>query len=218
VRALAADPGVAEVHAFSRNAGSSESKVYHHRCNTTDQDSIESAFRSVGGPFHVVLNATGLLHGDGLKPEKSWQHLDAEQMAQIFQVNTIGPVLVAKAALPLLAKDEKAVFAAISARVGSIGDNRLGGWLTYRASKAALNQALKTLSIELRRKHPEAICVGLHPGTVDTGLSKPFQGGVPEGKLFTPEYSAGSMLDVIDKLNAQSSGKCFAYDGSEIPP
>ena len=138
-------------------------------------------------------------------------------METAFRVNTIGPALVAKHFLPLLASDAKSVFAALSARVGSIDDNELGGWYAYRASKAALNMVIKTLSIELARRNPRALCVGLHPGTVDSRLSKPFQGGVPEGKLFQPAAAARALLTVLDGLSSGDSGALFAWDGTRIP-
>ena len=137
-------------------------------------------------------------------------------MARAYQINAIGPALVAKHFLPLLATDRKAVFAALSARVGSIGNNRLGGWYAYRASKAALNMILKTLSIELARRNPSAICVGLHPGTVDTRLSGPFQRGVPGDKLFSPHRSAPCLLKVINALSPGQSGRVLAWDGKPI--
>ena len=126
--------------------------------------------------------------------------------------------MIARHALDALDRRDKAVFAALSARVGSISDNRLGGWHGYRASKAALNQIIRTLSIELARKRPDAICAGLHPGTVDTGLSEPFQRNVPDGKLFTPDYAAERLLSVIDGLTAEQSGRCFDWAGEEIAP
>jgi NAD(P)-dependent dehydrogenase (short-subunit alcohol dehydrogenase family) len=125
--------------------------------------------------------------------------------------------LVAKHFLPLLARDRKSVFAALSARVGNISDNRLGGWHAYRASKAALNMLLRTLSIELARANPRAMYVGLHPGTVDTTLSAPFQATVPEGKLFTPEFAAARLLEVLDRLEPVDSGNVIAWDGQQIP-
>ena len=139
-------------------------------------------------------------------------------MARLFAVNTIGPALIAKHALPLLPKTGKSVFAALSARVGSISDNGLGGWHSYRASKAALNMLLKNFAIELKFKRKEAVCIGLHPGTVDTGLSQPFQKNVADGKLFTPAYSAARLLSVIDGAAPADSGKCFAWDGAEVAP
>ena len=139
-------------------------------------------------------------------------------LARNFAINSIGPALVAKHFLPLLPDEGRAGFAALAARVGSIGDNRLGGWYSYRASKAALVMLMRTYSVELARKKPDAFCVTLHPGTVDTQLSEPFQRNVPEGKLFTPEFSASSLLDVLDGIGPEQSGRQFAWDGEEIVP
>jgi NAD(P)-dependent dehydrogenase (short-subunit alcohol dehydrogenase family) len=186
-----------------------------------DEHSIATAATELGGTVddvHLVIVATGILHNDdGLRPEKTWRSLDARSFETAFRVNTIGPALVAKHFLPMLAKDRKSVFAALSARVGSIDDNRLGGWHAYRASKAALNMLIKTLSIELAARNATALCVGLHPGTVDTDLSKPFQTNVPAEKLFTPGRSASALLNVIDGLDAKDSGGVFAWDGTRIP-
>ena len=165
-----------------------------------------------------MIVASGLLHdGAALQPEKTWRSLTAEGLQRAFAINTIGPALVAKHFLPLLAQERKAVFAALSARVGSIEDNHLGGWHAYRASKAALNMLIRTLAIELARRNDHALCVGLHPGTVDTGLSKPFQGYVAKGKLFTPARAAGQLLDVLDGLSPGHTGGLFAWDGQRIP-
>jgi len=139
-------------------------------------------------------------------------------MAKVFAVNTTGPALVASALLDALPREGKSVFAALSARVGSISDNRLGGWHAYRASKAALNQIIRTCSIELTRKRRDALIVGLHPGTVETGLSEPFRDNVPDGKLFTPDYSAERLLNVIDTLTPEQSGRCFDWQGEEVLP
>ena len=170
------------------------------------------------GPIDMVLVATGYLHKDGEGPEKDWRHLDADELSRNFAINATGPALVAKHFLPLLPEKGRAGFAAFSARVGSISDNRLGGWYSYRTSKAALNQLIRTYSVELTRKRPHAFCVTLHPGTVDTRLSEPFQRNVPEGKLFTPEYSAERLLEVLASLGPEQSGRCFAWDGQEIAP
>jgi NAD(P)-dependent dehydrogenase (short-subunit alcohol dehydrogenase family) len=177
----------------------------------------ETIRASVDG-LHLAIVATGILHdGARLKPEKSWRALDGEAMATAFRLNAIGPALVAKHFLPLLAMGRKSVFAALSARVGSIGDNRLGGWHAYRASKAALNMLIRTLAVELSARNPDALCVGLHPGTVDTALSKPFQANVPAGKLFAPETSARYLLGVLDRLTPANSGSIYAWDGEKIP-
>jgi len=186
----------------------------------TDGDSIAAAAATIGadGPIDRVIVATGLLQSASVKPEKRWRDLDPEILAQYFAINAIGPALVAKHFLPLLAPDRRAVFAVLSARVGSIADNRLGGWYGYRASKAALNMLVKTLSIELARSRPEAVCVALHPGTVDTGLSRPFQRGIAPDRLFTPQVSAQHLLAVLDRLGPDDSGGCFAWDGVRIAP
>lgn len=186
----------------------------------TDEASIMAAaarIKADHGAVDVVIVATGLLHGGDLAPEKTWSRLDPAAMAQVFAINTIGPALVAKHFLPLLSKDRKSVFAALSARVGSIGDNRLGGWVSYRASKAALNQVIRTFAIELKRKNPEAICIGLHPGTVDTGLSGPFQASAPK-EVFSPEVASEHLLNVIDGLAAADTGHVFDWAGERIEP
>jgi NAD(P)-dependent dehydrogenase (short-subunit alcohol dehydrogenase family) len=170
------------------------------------------------GPFDLIILATGLLHGHGVKPEKSLRDVNGEAFGRLFRVNATGPALVMRHFLPLLARDRRSVFAALSARVGSIGDNRLGGWVGYRASKAALNQIVRTLAIELRRTNPLALLVGLHPGTVDTGLSAPFQRNVDAARLFTPDQAAAHLLDVIDGLGAGDSGDCLDWAGERIAP
>lgn len=185
-----------------------------------DESTIAAAARQLadGGALDLVIVATGYLHGDGAGPEKDWRDLDPVELARNFAINATGPALVSKHFLPLLPDKGRAGFAALSARVGSISDNRLGGWYGYRASKAALNMLIRTLSVELARKKPDAFCVALHPGTVDTPLSEPFQRNVPEGKLFTREFSAAKLLTVLDGMDASSSGRIFAWDGQEISP
>lgn len=170
------------------------------------------------GPFTQIIVATGLLHDSAIRPEKSVRDLDPVRLARLFAVNAIGPALVAKHFVNLLPKQGRCVFAALSARVGSIGDNKKGGWYGYRASKAALNMVLKTLSIELARTRPDAICVGLHPGTVDTHLSKPFQSALPVGRLFSPDQAGSYLLDVLEQLTPAETGRCFAWDGQEVCP
>ena len=191
------------------------------RLDLEDEASISAAANAIrrsAGELHLVLVATGMLHaGDQLQPEKTWRSLDSGALQTAFRINTIGPALVAKHFLPLLAKHRKTVFAALSARVGSIEDNRFGGWYGYRASKAALNMMIRTLAIELARSHPRALCVGLHPGTVDTRLSKPFQSGVPAAQLFPPARSARHLLDVVEQLAPEHSGGVYAWDGVRVP-
>ncbi len=183
----------------------------------TDPASITAAAARIGGPLDLVIVATGLLHDAAGGPEKSLRDLDTTRLARSFAVNATGPALVAAAFLPLLRTDRKTAFAALSARVGSIADNRLGGWYGYRASKAALNQLLRTAAIEHARRAPLSVVASLHPGTVDTGLSAPFQRGVAQGKLFTPAFSARAMLDVLDGLTPTDSGGLYAWDGATIP-
>ncbi|MGV3510725.1 MAG: SDR family NAD(P)-dependent oxidoreductase [Novosphingobium sp.] len=214
---LAARKDVGEVHAVSRSKRPSDGKIIAHRFDLLDESSIAHACTAIGGPLDLVIVATGrLVRESGEGPEKSWRALDGAAMAELFAINTIGPAMIARHALPLIFRDRPAVFAAISARVGSISDNRLGGWHAYRASKAALNMLVRNLAIELARTHPQAVAVTLHPGTVDTPLSRPFQRGVPAEKLFTPERSAAHLLDVIDGLTSAHSGKLIAWDGAEI--
>lgn len=202
----------AEVHAFSRRGRPS--------LDLEDEGSIEAAAAVMAdkGPLDLVFVATGILHGDDLAPEKSFRQLSAQSFERYFALNATGPALVAKHFLPLLRKDRPAVFAVLSARVGSIGDNRLGGWYGYRTSKAALNMIVKTLAIELKRTHPMAVCIALHPGTVDTGLSQPFQRGVPPEKLFTPQRAAAQLLRVIGSVSATESGAILGWDGGIILP
>lgn len=169
------------------------------------------------GPFDLILIATGLLHGGGVEPEKTVRAVRGDGLDHYFRVNATGPALVIRHFLPLLRRDGRAVIAALSARVGSIEDNRIGGWIGYRASKAALNQIIKTVAIELARTMPQAILVGLHPGTVDTPLSQPFQRNVLPEKLFTPQQSAAALLDVLDRLGTDESGGCFDWKGERIP-
>ena len=183
----------------------------------TDPASIMAAAAAIDGPLDLVIVATGVLHDAVAGPEKSLRDLDAGRLARSFAVNAIGPALVAQAFLPRLRTDRKTAFVALSARVGSIADNRLGGWHGYRASKAALNQLIRTVAIEHARRAPLSVVASLHPGTVDTRLSAPFQRGVAPAKLFTPAFSATAMLGVIDRLTPADSGGLFAWDGAAIP-
>jgi NAD(P)-dependent dehydrogenase (short-subunit alcohol dehydrogenase family) len=169
-------------------------------------------------PIREVFVASGLLHADdGLAPEKSMRALDAAQLQRLFEVNAIGPALVARHFMPLMPREGRVVFAALSARVGSITDNRLGGWYGYRASKAALNQFIRTLAIEWSRTAKGSVCVGLHPGTVDTALSAPFQANVAQDRLFTPQQSVAALDAVLASLGAADTGQVYAWDGQPVP-
>lgn len=166
----------------------------------------------------MVIVATGrLTSAETGTPEKTYRELSTAHLAEAYAVNAIGPALVAKHMLPLFPRDRRAVFAALSARVGSISDNRLGGWHAYRASKAALNMLLRNLALELARTHKHAVVAGLHPGTVNTRLSQPFQRGVPPDQLHSPEQAARDLLGVIDKLTPNDSGGVFDWRGERIP-
>ncbi|MFA6115030.1 MAG: SDR family NAD(P)-dependent oxidoreductase [Sphingomonas sp.] len=199
------------VHAFSRSGTGTD---------LTDEASIADAAAIVAkGPApSLVIVATGLLHENGNGPEKAMQELDPAWLARNFAVNTIGPALVAKHFLPLMSRTGRTVFAVLSARIGSIADNKLGGWYGYRASKAALNMMVRTLAIEEKRRNDRSIVVALHPGTVDTDLSRPFRGNAAPGTLFDPSRAAVQLLDVIDSLKAPDTGKHFAWDGAEVAP
>jgi len=214
---LVAEGGFEAVWAVSRSAAAVPG-AQALAADLEDEDSLAQAAARIaqGAAPTLVLVATGVLH-DGFQPERSLRQLEAEHLLRDYRINTVGPALVAKHLLPLLPRDRRAVFAALSARVGSIGDNRLGGWHAYRASKAALNMILRNLAVELGRSHPQTVVAGLHPGTVQTDLSAPFQKGVPDGRLFAPDFSAERLLAVIDGLGPADSGGVFAWDGARIP-
>ena len=167
--------------------------------------------------LHLAIYCVGVLHDSKIAPEKSLRQINAENLIYSFQVNSVGAVLLAKHLMPLFKKTEPSIFASISAKVGSIGDNRLGGWYGYRASKAALNMFLKTTAIEYSRRCPKTIVVALHPGTTDTRLSQPFQKNVPEGKLFSVEKTVNLLTKVISDLEQKDSGEFFSWDGTRLP-
>jgi len=183
---------------------------------------IETAARQVAEEtdrLHLIVNAAGVLHDAavGMAPEKRLADVRSDILAASFAVNAFAPLLVAKHFECLLARRERAVFASISARVGSIGDNRLGGWYAYRGAKAAQNMFTKTLAVEWARSRRNVVCVALHPGTTDTDLSRPFQANVPPEKLFAPERTVRQLLQVIDRLTPADTGRFLAWDGSGIP-
>lgn len=166
----------------------------------------------------LVINVAGLLHdGAELMPEKRLEDIEFERMQRVFAVNTLGPAQLLRHLLPIMSNQGKAAFVVLSARVGSIADNRLGGWYAYRASKAALNQIVKTAAIEAQRRFRNVVLAALHPGTTDTRLSKPFQANVPPERLFSPRFVAEQLLQRIDELSLEQSGGFFAWDGQEIP-
>ena len=211
----------AVIHAFSRKESLAKTQnISTHVMDYASETSIESAaiLASQDGPIDLVIIATGILHDGELTPEKSLKDLSAEKLQYFFTANTILPAIVAKHFTPYLNKTEPSILAVLSARAGSISDNGLGGWYSYRASKAALNMIIKNVSIEVGRRNKKAIIVGLHPGTVDSHLTEPFKKNVPEGQLFTPEYSAIKLLEVLFDLTPKNSGNFFAWDGEEIDP
>ncbi|CAA7394107.1 unnamed protein product [Spirodela intermedia] len=196
--------------------------------DVTDESSIKASTKSINeryGSLNLLINASGVLSIPGvLQPETTLNKVEKSSLMFAYEVNAAGPTLVIKHMWPLLklggqtASERKfSIVANLSARVSSIGDNGLGGWHSYRSSKTALNQLTKNISLEFARRKDPIVCILLHPGTVDTDLSKPFQRGVPEGKLFTPEFSVGKLLAVIEGTEASDNGKFFAWDGQQIP-
>ena len=182
--------------------------------DVTDEASVARALGALEGPFDLIFVATGALVIGGAEPEKSLRSFTAQALADQVALNATGPILVLKHALRLLPRDRRAVFAALSARVGSIGDNALGGWYAYRAAKAALNQLLRTASIEIARTHPRAIVAALHPGTVQTAFTARYLGRHP---AVAPEAAAGNLLAVIDRLTPAETGGFFDWAGKRVP-
>ena len=182
----------------------------------TDEASIVRAAEKLDS-VDLAIVTTGMLHDAVQRPERALKELDPAALARSFAINTIAPAIVAKHLIPKMPRDRRAVFAVLGARVGSIGDNRTGGWHGYRASKAALVMLVKTIAIETARSRPQAIIVSLHPGTVDTGMSKPFQANVAPENLFFPDVAAGHLLRLINALTFADSGGHFAWDGTRIP-
>ena len=188
--------------------------------DVTNELSVAAAASALSAkaPYQMIIVASGLLQNEDVRPEKTLNDLRSDTLLTYFAVNSVGPALVAKHFIPLLPTVGRSIFAVLSARVGSISDNVLGGWYGYRASKAALNMLVKTLAIETNRKRPDAICVALHPGTVDTNLSKPFQKNVPADQLFSRKYAAERLLDVVRRLTPLQTGQCFGWNGDRILP
>jgi len=218
---LADDPACEAVHAFARSgAVRAHDRIVPGRIDITDEESVSEAARTVAaaGPPALVVVATGFLHGPDAGPEKSWSQIAPEALALSFAVNATGPALVAKHFLPVLPRGERAIFACLSARVGSISDNRVGGWYGYRASKAALNQILRCLAIEGGRKRKGLVVAGLQPGTVRTALSEPFRTNVPEERLFEPDEAAENLLRVLNGLGPEQSGGLFDWQGEPFAP
>ena len=185
--------------------------------DTEGLESLEEHLVNLGAGVDVAIHAAGILHEGPLQPEKSLADCEAAGLARMFQVNSIAPLMVARAVLATQTRKRRFVFAALSAMVGSISDNRLGGWYGYRSSKAALNQLIKTLSIECRSRYPRGQILAIHPGTTDTDLSRPFQRSVKPGRLYSPEQSAARILEVIRNSPDDQSGSFLNWDGRKIP-
>ena len=231
VRALLARGDHARIFAAARSAERSadlDALAAAHRgtlrpvaLDVRDESSVAAAaavVRQEAPRLHLVIQCASLLHeGDALRPEKKLADVDPAMLRTAFEVNAIGPLLVAKHLAPLLRHDERAVLAQVSARVGSIGDNRLGGWYAYRASKAAQNMLTRTLAIELARSARNVVCVALHPGTVDTDLSRPFQRGVPAAQLQAADAAAARLLAVIDSLGPEDHGSFLDQRRRPVP-
>ncbi len=180
-------------------------------------ETFAAAADALDGPVGRVVVAAGLLHRDGAGPERDVRMLDPEWLLECYRANAVVPAMAARAFAPRLAREGCALFAVLTARVGSIGDNRLGGWYAYRMAKAAANQLVATLAVEMRRRNPAACVVALHPGTVDTPMSKPFQRNLKPGQLVPPEVAAANLNAVMDALSPADSGRFLAWDGSPIP-
>jgi NAD(P)-dependent dehydrogenase (short-subunit alcohol dehydrogenase family) len=219
VEALGAG-GARLIHAGSRRLpAAAKPSVRPFAFDLEDEASIAAAAETMrADPPDWVIVATGVLTlPDGTGPERSYKRLDPAAMARVLALNTIGPALIAKHCLAIMPRGRPFTFAALSARVGSISDNRLGGWHSYRASKAALNMLLKNFALEMARTHPEGVVVGLHPGTVDSALSKPFQSGLAEGQLTGPARAADNLIGVLSRLGPEHSGRVFDFRGEEVP-
>ncbi|MBF7074990.1 SDR family NAD(P)-dependent oxidoreductase [Glaciecola sp. MH2013] len=228
LRQLVQDEHYETVFSVARSAlvgnHANNSKVQHKSMDTADEGEVKSyvdELRSAGKKLDLVICTTGILHqkGEGetpLKPEKRLEDMNSAQLAEYFRINSILPAIWLQHLVKVVAK-EKAAIVFLSARVGSITDNSLGGWYGYRASKAALNMLLKTASIEYKRRAANTSLMCYHPGTVDTGLSKPFQANVKPEKLFTPEFTVSQLLSITAELDAEESPFYLDWQGHTIP-
>jgi NAD(P)-dependent dehydrogenase (short-subunit alcohol dehydrogenase family) len=226
VRQLLAQSDIGSVYATYRRVESAaellaidDPRLHCLQMDITDEAQIAAVIQAIQAEtktLHYVINSVGVLHEGEMQPEKSLRHINSEQLLRYFQVNSIGAMLLFKQVQPLLKHDARSILATISAKVGSIGDNQIGGWYGYRASKAALNMFIRTTAIEYKRTCPNAILVALHPGTTDTRLSLPFQRNVPPEKLFSVDRTVSQLLTVMDGLTPTDSGEFFSWDGSKI--
>ena len=219
---LSRDDSVETVYNFSRSGVKEDTKKEKNIfIDIEKEESIIDSLKYIPEEtkFDLIFVATGFLHNNNdIFPEKSIKDLSEEKLKKVFHINTFGPALIGKHFIPYLAKTNKSVFAFLSAKVGSISDNKIGGWYSYRSSKTALNQIIKNFSIEIKRSNLNAIFVGLQPGTVKSNLSKPFQKNVSSNNMFSPDYSAEKLLKVINNLSSDDSGKFLSWSGEEIQP
>ena len=218
--AYIADKEISNIYSISRTeVESNDKRIIHINIDVTDEVSVKAAASQIGeNRLDKLIVATGILHTELFGPEKSIKDIKIENFVKIFSVNAFGPALIGKYFLPLMKKDKKSIAAFLSARVGSISENKLGGWYAYRASKSALNQIIKNFSIEAKRTNPTGIIIGLQPGTVKSKLSEPFQKNVKKGKLLLPKDSVKSLIRVIENVMQNDSGKIFDWKGEEIGP
>jgi Dehydrogenases with different specificities (related to short-chain alcohol dehydrogenases) len=209
-----------DVYAFTRNDFDiDESGLVKILLDDFNEDSVFQAANKFDNDFFdKIIVSIGILHNESFMPEKRIEEVSSDQFLEIIRINTLVPTLIARSFYKKLKKNDKSTLAFLSARVGSITDNRSGGWYSYRASKAALNMVIKNLSIELRRYNKELVVIGLHPGTVDSRLSQPFQKNLEDSKIFSADFSVLKLSSVIDSLDIDDSGKCIAWDGEDILP
>ncbi|MXO66018.1 SDR family oxidoreductase [Altererythrobacter endophyticus] len=212
--------GCAKIYAGSRSGHVIEgSGITPFHFDLESESSLREAAEMMRlDPPQLVFVATGALTlDDGSEPEKSLSSIDPQAMMKSFAINAIGPALIAKYCALIFPREGRVVFAALSARVASMDDNRIGGWHSYRASKAALNMLLRNVGIEMNRRNDQAFAIGVHPGTVDTRLSEPFQKNLPQGQLQTAAQSAAHIISVLNQCDAEDNGHLFAWDGQRIP-
>lgn len=227
-RALLDNPGLQRIYASYRQVPTAGDllSIKDSRLQTCQLDVGEESdigglaeqIRRMGDHPDFVIHCAGILHEPGVQPEKTLGQCDKIAISRVFEINSIGPLMVARAIIPLMPRRAIAHFTVLSAMVGSISDNRLGGWYAYRASKAALNQFMRTLAIECRRSHPGLCITSIHPGTTDTALSRPFQANVKAGKLYTVEQTAERILNVAGASTPEQSGQFVNWDGKLITP
>ena len=211
-------PTIQHIYCFSRSPQNySDSRIRHGLFNYEDEQTIEHCAATIKDPLDLIIITTGMLHDGDVTPEKSIRSYNQQNAQLYYLINTIGPSLVMKYFWPHLNKSQLSVMAALCARIGSIEDNKLGGWHSYRASKAALCMMIKNISIEVQRRNANSICIGLHPGTVNSQLSQPFQKHIKPETIQQPEESVQQLIQTISQLTVEDSGFQFAYDGKKIP-